>query len=292
MQKSPFGFHEGEPLLKLAGYYPRILDVLLESVQNCIDKDAQLIMIGINQKSRQISIRDDGEGVSQHEFEKALTSVSSSIKKKDKLGRFGLGLVSPLGKCEKFSVTSTPKRDPRGYLEWSSVTDDLRGQDKIAGIPMRTRPDLQFSRGEGHNARGTTNVPWRTEVRMEHYTQDRQINRVTIQSLREGIVDRFGPSMRRKKTLVVITITNENGDRNTQEIRAKEFEGTKLQDVEILERDSGRTKFSLYLAKKTDKGRRGKVLIGEASNDFRLDFGTFNRSLPDVCQISDDVVAG
>jgi len=291
MQKSPFGFHEGEALLKLAGYYPRILDVLLESVQNCIDKDAQLIMIGINQKSRQISIRDDGEGVSQHEFEKALTSVSSSIKKKDKLGRFGLGLVSPLGKCEKFSFTSTPKRDPRGYLEWSFVTDDLRVQDKIAGIPMRTRPDLQFSRGEGHNARGTTNVPWRTEVRMEHYTQDRQINRVTIESLREGILDRFGPSMRRKKTLIVITITNENGDRISQEIRAKEFEGTKLQDVEILERDSGRTKFSLYMAKKTDKGRRGKVLIGEAGNDFRLDFGTFNRSLPDVCQLSDDVVA-
>src|SRR3989344_4996736 len=72
MQKSPFGFHEGEALLKLAGYYPRLLDVLLESVQNCIDKDSQKIMIGVNQKSRQISIRDDGDGVSQTEFEKAL----------------------------------------------------------------------------------------------------------------------------------------------------------------------------------------------------------------------------
>lgn len=291
MQNSPFGFHEGEALLKLAGYYPRILDVLLESVQNCIDKDAQQIMIGLNQKSRQISIRDDGDGVSQHEFEKALTSVSSSIKKKDKLGRFGLGLISPLGKCEKFSFTSTPKRDPRGYLEWSFVTDDLRAQDKIAGIPMRTRPDLQFSRGEGHNTRGTTCVPWRTEVRMEHYTPDRQINRVTIESLREGILDRFGASMRRKKTLVVVTVTDENDNRNTQEIRAKEFEGTKLADVEMQERDSGRTSFKLYLAKKTEKGRRGKVLVGEASNDFRLDFGTFNRSLPDVCQLSEDVVA-
>src|SRR3989344_3180360 len=179
MQKSPFGFHEGEALLKLAGYYPRILDILLEEVQNCLDKGAEKIMIGINQKTRAISIGDDGEGVSQFEFERALTSVSSSIKKKDKLGRFGLGLISPLGKCVKFLFTSTTRKESRGYREWSFVTDDLRAQDKISGIPMRTRPDLQFVRGESYSTKGTTCVPWRTQVRIENYTPDRQINRVT-----------------------------------------------------------------------------------------------------------------
>lgn len=291
MKKSPFGFHEGEALLKLAGYYPRILDVLLECVQNCIDKGARLITIGINLKSRLISVSDDGDGISIDEFEMALTSVSSSIKKKDKLGRFGLGLISPLGKCERFTFTSAPKRDPRGYVEWSFVTEDLRAQDNIVGIPMRTRPDLLFSRGEGGGTKGTTFVPWRTQVRIDHYTPDRHINRVTIETLREGILDRFRPSMRRNKTEVQVAVTDEAGNRRNEPIYAKDFEGAKLPDVDMQERDSGRTSFKLYLAKKTEKGRRGKVSIGEAGNDFRLDFGTFNRSLPDVCQLSEDVVA-
>ncbi|MGE5298108.1 MAG: ATP-binding protein [Acidobacteriaceae bacterium] len=296
MNKSPFGFHEGEALLKLAGYYPRIIDVLFETVQNCIDKAAERIMITVNQKSRTISVRDDGEGVTQAEFERALTSVSSTIKKHDKLGRFGLGLISPLGKCVRFTFTSTPRREPRNYLEWCFVTEDLRAQDKISGIPMRTRPELQFMRGENlqqKTAHGKVLncVSWRTEVRIESYTPDRQINKVTFDSLREGILERFGTAMRRKKTIVIVTITDEDGSRTSQEIRAKEFEGNRLPEEEYREHDSGKTIFKLFLAKKTAKGRRGKVLIGEASNDYRLDFATFNRSLPEVCQLSDELVA-
>lgn len=294
MSRSPFGFHQGSALLKLASFYPRLLDVLLEEVQNCIDKGARMVQVIINQKTRNIAIRDDGDGVSQHEFEQALTSISKTMKdrKKGKLGRFGLGLISPLGKCERFVFTSTSKRDPRAYLEWTFVTKDLEEQETIRGIPMRARQDLLFRRGDSHNVRGTTTVPWRTEVRIEHYTNDRQINRVSLESLREGILDRFGPSMRRNQVVVTVRLTHESGECSTLDIKAKDFEGVKLPDATIEDRSNkSRTWFKLYLARKTEKGRRGKVLVGEVDNDFRFDFSTFVRYLGDGFDLADEAVA-
>lgn len=289
--KSPFAFHEGKALLRLASTYPRIIDILLECLQNCLDKNATTVMITVNQKSRNISVRDDGDGVTKAEFEEALTSCADSIKKKGKLGRFGLGLISPLGKCVRFTFTSTPKRDSRSYLEWSFVTEDLLSQNEIDGIPMRPRPDLQFSRNSTSGSKGLTLVPWRTEVTLERFTPDQQINRVTIDSLRDALLDRFGSNMRRNKAVVVISITDEAGNKRTEEVRAKEFEGRKLAEVEWSDKDSGRTNFKLFLAKKTDKGvRKGKVLFGEIGDDFRFDFTTFNRSLPEVCQLSPELV--
>lgn len=287
---SPFGFHEGEALLRLAGYYPSLLDVLLELVQNSIDKNARLIRIAIDMRIRQILNRDDGDGVDQKEFEKALTHISSTIKESDKLGRFGIGMTSPLGKADEVIFTSTPKSNPHGYNQWTFNTEALRAQHKIEGIPVQICPELQFSSRENRNTKGTIYIPWRTEVRIKNYTPDRQINRVTIQSLSAGILDRFGAKMRRNKTVVMVTIIDETGKKSQQEIRAKEFEGQELTKVELNEEDSGRTTFRLFMAKKTEKGRKGKVLIGETSNDFRLDFNTFERSLPDVCKLSEDVV--
>ncbi len=292
MKQSPFSFHEGAALLKLAGYYPRILDVLLESVQNCLDKGAQVITIVVNQKQRQIAVRDDGDGVSQQEFEKALTSVSSSIKKKDKLGRFGLGLISPLGKCARFIFTSTTKRNPKGFLEWSFVTDDLLKQQKIEGIPMRERLDLQFSRAETRVVRGVSSVRWRTEVRIEGFTTDRQINIVTMDSLRDGVLERFASTMRKNQSVIELTVVDEDGERQSCEIRAKDFTGRKLEEVDYRDRESGQTHFRLFLAQKDKKGKRnGKVLVGEKDNDFRLNFSTFNRSLPEACKLSDELVS-
>ena len=291
MDKRPFGFHEGRTLLKVAGNYPRLLDVLLECVQNCIDKGAQSITIVINQKQRNISIRDDGDGVTVAEFDKAISKIGFSLKKRDKLGRFGYGLISALGKCVDLIFISTPKHDPRDFKQWTFNTKELEAQEKIEGIPMQTRPDLVFARDGGTSSRGVTFVPWRTEYRIHNYTSDRQINRVTIDSLREEILVRFGHAMRKNKTLVLITLIDEDGERLHQEFRAKEFEGVKLPETEMQEKDCGKTIFRLFLAKKIGKHRRGKVLIGETGNDFRLDWGAFNRSLPEVCHLSDEVIS-
>src|SRR5437762_1001324 len=103
MKSSAVGFHMGSTMLHLSGKYPTLLEVLLETIQNCIDKNSRDIWVTINQKSRNLTIRDDGDGVSGEEFNKALDQIGMTMKKESALGRFGLGLVSPVGKCEKFT---------------------------------------------------------------------------------------------------------------------------------------------------------------------------------------------
>lgn len=287
MKTSALGFHEGSMLLHASGRYPTLLEVILEAVQNAIDKNARDVRININQKTHNLTVRDDGDGTTQEEFEKSLESVGQTRKKADALGRFGLGLVSPVGKCEKYTFTSTPRNDPRGYMEWTFVHDEIREQKEVR-IPLRTRPDFWF--GTHSSSRNITAVNWRTEVKLEKYTKDRFVSKVTMESLAEGILTKFNEAMKRKKVFVHITITTEDGDRQTQEVRPRDFEGQRLPEAVVTNKNSGETIFRLYLARKTHKGSAGRVTVGETNNDYRISFAMFARSLPHECKLDEDTV--
>lgn len=286
MESSSLGFHEGAMLLHASSRYPTLLEVLFEAVQNAIDKNAKDIWININQKSRAATVRDNGDGVTQVEFESALDSVGQTKKKSDALGRFGLGLVSPVGKCQVYTFTSTPRNDPKNYRRWKFVHDVIAEQKSVF-IPIEPRPELWFG---DYRGRGVTAVKWRTEVSLEKYTKDKHVSKVTIESLAEGIITKFNEAMKRKRVVVYITITTEDGVRQTQEVRPKDFEGTKLPEIHIKGKNGGETVFHLYLARKTSKGSNGCVKVGEVGNDFRIGFPMFNRSLPVECKLSDEAV--
>lgn len=285
MTSSPFALHHGEALLRLAGTYPTLLEVVLECVQNALDKKAEVIRVDINQKSRSIVVWDDGAGVTQAEFERALTSVCTSIKKEDKLGRFGLGLISPLGKCAQFSFTSTPKSSPHDYREWTFITERLREQREISGIPMRNRSDLWFG---SSTKKGVTSLPWRTQVKIEKFTADRFVSRLSIEAVRDGIVEKFGSVMRKSRPMILVSLTNEDGETAVQQVPIKDFDGTKLPETDI-RTGVGKAYFRLYLARKTPKGKEGKVQVGEAQNDFRISLRMFVHSLPEGHILEDDV---
>lgn len=284
-QKSPFGLHEGEALLKLAALYPTLLEILLEEVQNSLDTNSSRIWVGVDFKARVITVEDNGEGVTQEKFEAALAEVCKTQKPTGKLGRFGVGLISPLGKAERFAFTSTPKSNPHDYREWNFVTEELRQQRKIEGIPFHPRADLWYG---SYTGKGVTPVQWRSQMRIERFTKDRLISRITVDSLRDRTLEKYIHTMRRLNTVVSVRIKEADGKVQTLEFKAPEFEGTKLPEAEI--HQAGRTNFKLYLAKKGPKGRGGKVLVGEYGNDFRLSFSTFLRSLPEECKISSDAV--
>lgn len=286
MKSSAVGFHMGSTILHLSGKYPTLLEVLLEIIQNCIDKNARDIWVTINQKARNIMVRDDGDGVTKEEFDKALDQIGMTLKKESALGRFGLGLISPVGKCEKFTFVSTPRGDPHSYIEWTFRTEDIKEQKEVH-IPLRTRPDLWF--GDYHG-RGTTGVNWRTEVKLEKYIKDRFLSKVTMESLCEGIITKYNEAMKRRKVVVHVTVTTETGERQHQDVYPKDFEGQKLPEMVLADKNAGDTHFRLFLARKTAKGPAGKVRVGEVNNDFRISFAQFSRSLPEGCKLSDEAV--
>jgi len=282
--------HQGSMILHAADRYPTLLEVILEQIQNALDVvGATHVWVTINKKKRRISVSDNGEGTSQSNFEMALRSVGRTVKSADKMGRFGLGLVSPVGKCEYHTFTSTSKLDPRKYIKWTFVATDIRAQREPV-IPFESDTNLQFSSvQDGGRSGKVQSVPWRTKVDIVNYTNDRFISRLSMEMLAEQIRGRFNVSMLKDKSVVHLTIRGENEEQH-MDIEPVEFQGTRLPVVETLSGDT-KTTFRLYLARKTSKGRDGKVAVGERYNDFRIPFSTFVKNLPEGARISSEAAA-
>lgn len=282
-EKSTIKFHEGQVLVRLAGTYATIERVILESVQNAIDSNALFVWVTVNQKKRTISIRDNGSGASPKKFQEALHSVAYSIKDDEALGQFGLGLISPIGKCEYFTFTSSPKStttDP-GFYRWTFNTKEIAAQSSIDGIPMETVPKLLFSHVQ-LSLKGRDVVNWRTEVTMHGVTADRVVSRLSLDDLSAAIRDRFSAAMRRKGTTVYLKLVSSKGETQSQEVTAVEFLGDKLPVKKYDGKNCGVTSFNLFLSPKTKQGRKGKVSVGIKGNDYRIgiaDFVESSRSL-------------
>jgi hypothetical protein len=278
-------FNQGQALLHLAGMYPTLLEVILELVQNALDKDvnATRIWIHINYQARYLAVRDNGAGVSVDRFNQALASVATPGRKGEgSLGQFGIGLISPLGKCERFTFISCPAPQKYGFQEWTFETQRIVNQRDCLSIPLRARPDMTLD----DSVRGKQNVKWRSEMGLHKFTTDEYISRVPIDTLIGGIQDRYATVMRRNKVVVSIVITDPDGKKEERpNVTAVQFRGRKLTEREVDNRDAGKTTFRLFIAPKSMKkggGRNGRVQVGVAGNDFRFPFHYFARSAVDL----------
>ncbi len=274
-----FGFHEGETLVgKVATTYHGMLPVLLEMIQNALDKKARHIWVGINYKSRTAVVRDNGDGIDPEEFGRALQSVGRTIKEPGKLGQYGLGMTAGLGIAERMLITGTPKSNPRAYRTWTLDREELRRKHRIGAIPCIVRQDLFYSaKGKGKNAK-----PWRAEVLLERFTKDRTISALTFESFRSEVIARYGVVMRRNDVMVYLAITDEEGSRQVWDFKAPEYAGEPLPDAAIKNEQAGETRFHLFIARADKRYKsRGEVGVGKLGDDFRIPFAAFLASLPE-----------
>jgi hypothetical protein len=267
-QLSDLSFHEGEALLRVAGTYGTLGEAVLEAVQNAIDMNAKRIRVALNKKNRSVTILDDGWGTDEELFGHALRSICHGIKGKDKLGRFGMGLVSPLGKCEVMLFTSTRRGGDGLYREWTFNSEVIRGQAKISGIPWVVRKELRY------HAKSPAGW-WRTKVKMVNFTTDRMISNVGLVSLSDQILDRYRATMARKNVVVEISITDENGKRHDRFVKANDFQGQPLDEITFKDKDSGNTFFRIFLSPVENGRRRGKILLGVMGDEFRISLNNF-----------------
>lgn len=285
-KRSGLSIHQGSAIVHLAGFYPTLSEVICEATQNALDSHARLIMIVLDYKTRTATISDDGDGVTVSKFEQALNSVCHTVKTdKDSLGQFGIGLISPLNKCDEFTFTSVYKNSSTDYKQWKFVTSDLRKQQIIEGIPMEEVTSYIFGQGNKPPL-GKTFVPWRTQVRLTRFTTDRAISKVDIKGLRETILERFGEKMRLLRTVVSIKIHRPGQGRQQETFDAPEFEGSPLEPVTYEGPNAGKTFVKMYLARKKAGKRNGKVLVGIADNLYRINFQEFAKS----AEFSDDTL--
>lgn len=98
--------------------YEKPIVLFREAIQNSIDAfDARngnwkdlLISITLDQQKREVTVRDNGPGLSVDEFSNALGSLGNSMKKKKNLaGCRGIGRLSGLGICDEITFISHAK---------------------------------------------------------------------------------------------------------------------------------------------------------------------------------------
>ena len=268
---SPFAFHQGLTLLRIAEHYPYLLDVVLESIQNCLDAHATMIWVMIDHQKRKLRVEDNGQGASKTKFDNALQRICETMKDESDLGRWGMGLISPLGKCEYFTYTSTAEVDGKTYLKWKFETEKIKQLKIIPGIPFERMPLIHFDQ----SGKSKGGIPWRSQIKLMRFTEDRFISRLTIESLIDSVKEKYSEKMKKNGTQVMVKLISAEGKAEERVFSADEYRGKALPIFTHVHPDSGQTTFRLYLARQTTKGKQGKVVVGEMSNDFRLSFKKF-----------------
>lgn len=284
-KESKLGVHLGGALLAAAQCYPYLLDFILEIVQNGLDANAKNIHVKLNLYKRTLEVTDDGEGVSQIKFEKALGQIFQTMKSEGKLGRFGRGLISPLDKCRQFTFASCAKENgTKAYIEWKFVSAEVKNLEMGQGIPMiplhrfTYAPGRETSKKKSAIGKTPIYVDWRTRVRVIGITTDKQLTRLTPRELSDSILERFGSLMYKRGVKVDIQYTDELNALKSYTVEAGGFEGRPLDEVAYqVEGSRVTTYFQLFIAAKQGKSklRKGKVMFGEYRDEFRFSTTAF-----------------
>lgn len=250
--------HAGQSLKAASDTYPTLLLTLVEMTQNAVDANATRIIICIDRQNRKVYVFDNGEGIEPVKFNGALTQINKSIKDTSKLGQFGRGLISPLCKCEAFTVLSLPEANRRDGHEWIFVRSHIiASADGRGAVHMRQVASL----GEVPNivkkaAKGDFGGQYFTMIRMDEVVADKAINEVDLDKLEYEIKTKLGRVMLGKGTKVRVAQLHENGEKETRDIEPTNYIGEPLPKMSYQFDYAGTITFELFRARRT----RGKDL--------------------------------
>lgn len=278
--RSELRLHAGSVILRLAKQYPTLKLVILELVQNGLDVDATEIMVAVDRRQRTLHVWDNGDGVSIDGFNQALGTVGKSIKEqgRGRLGRFGIGMISPLSVCDEYRFISTPRGHDDAYREWTFKRKVIEESAEAVSIPNR-RAEIYYFDPSGHHENA---VSWRTTVALKGYSIDRVVSELDIDDLVSQITDKFGEVMRRRKVLVKLSITDERGETKKRTVEVTKWTGRPLPEEQVKDGDCGTVTFRIFRAVAKSGKPKGRVVVGESGNPFRLGFDQFAKGVGDL----------
>ena len=252
----------------MANTYPNLALTLIEGMQNGIDADATRVLVVINLQDRTVYLVDNGSGVPRDKFESALASVGRSVKSKDRLGKFGLGLISPLDKCKRFEFTSMPIGTAHP-LSWTFCGDDLRLQHSQTVIPCKTLTRMpQIPRRFSSYVEGDFDVTWHTMVKLIGVTEDKVVSLVNLDQLESEVRHKLGGRMRERGVCIRVVLVNEKNREEVRDINPVSYSGEPLDMVTYTQPVCGEVQFELYRAPKLAGQRRGQVTVTEMDNSY------------------------
>jgi hypothetical protein len=272
--RARLSFHEGETLLRLAATYPTLHRTVLEMIQNGIDANAKRIYVRIDLDKREAIVMDDGEGVTHEKFIEALNSVGRSVKpRQGTLGRFGLGLISPLDKVKSFVVMSIPRGVRGGGYTWTFDPVKIKATSEDVSIPVRELDKLPQIPNPW-----TETVGWRTVMKMIGITRDKVTTLISLDDLEDDVMSNFGQPMRIKGTICKVELI-EDGHVQRREIKPRDYAGIPFETITLHGDCVGDVTFKLFKARSRNGKRQGVVSVHEADDAFLLPWKHFMRQL-------------
>jgi len=149
--------------------FPR---AIREAVSNSYDGDATVVLITIDLKKKEVTVEDNGNGMSIEQFdkyleiagEKLIGGVSEKFRRK-RIGRFGVGFLSCFPFCERLEISSKREGSDVGFtatIPTRRFVDGVGKDENVSNIPV-----------DGYNE------PYAGKIH-EHYTRIRMTGLTAI----------------------------------------------------------------------------------------------------------------
>jgi len=276
--------HQGNMLLVAAKQYPTVHLAMLEVVQNAVDGGAKNIKVIVNMKRRSFSVFDDGDGATQEKFETALDQVGASLKcgRKDVYGQFGLGLVSMLGKCDKFTFTSNARKTEI-FSMWTFETDSIvkqKGDIEVPYAQLTNHKRGRVAKSLTIEGQSVQQVNWSSRFSVTNYTADKTVGKIMAPlQFADEVFDRFGVVMLKRKVKLTLEYIDANGSvENHVDLQPQAYQGEKL-PMQVVYTAGVRTFFDMFLAPYSRGKKKSEVYLLDGTNPFRLPFKVFEESV-------------
>lgn len=138
--------------------FPR---AIRELVSNSYDADATVIRIKIDLKAKEVTIEDNGNGMSSEHFDKYLKIAGEPIEggrlspkfQRNKIGRFGVGFLASFPFCERLEVTSKREGSEVGFTAIIPAARFIRGigiEEDVSSIPVNGYNEAKSSDRHEH----------------------------------------------------------------------------------------------------------------------------------------------
>lgn len=275
------GLHAGRGLIQVASAYPTFRKVVAEAVQNGLDADATRILIKIDLQKRVASISDNGNGVNETDFNTAIELVCASrkVNAKHKLGRFGIGLIAGLGKCDSFSFVSRPKSGG-SFKQWNFDTQAIEACADDIQIPVTERADLNRS------------AKFSSEINFKGIKRDRFISDVTAEELAAEIKSHYNKAMVRLGTVISIDVVSLDGNIESIEIEGEKYSGRKIETTVTTTKKGAAVRFDLWVAPRNQGQKPAGIVVGEIGSDHTFSFNDFAESSAEWFSSNQDCLKG
>lgn len=265
--------HLGEVLLRLANIYPTLHLSIVEAIQNAIDARAEMVFVGIDVRRRVVLILDNGDGVTVARFQAALQSIGKGIKEEGSLGRFGLGLIAPFNKCQRYEFVSKPRGERANW--WLFEGEAIRQQHAGVTIPYESREVLPPIPAQFWETTSNLYAAWRTYILLSGVTDDRVISATNLDELEGDIRAKLGKPMRVHGTRVHIRLIDGRGRAQQRTVNPVDFTGEPLPVVTYHDELCGTATIRLFRARRSAGERRGEVLVARNGDAYSVPWREF-----------------